>query len=251
MLAKNAKLELTGRNYISYSAIGTYQACPLRYFFRYVAGLPEPTVSSGLIFGGAMHKAIELHFNRLMAGEPPPDIDLLLAEYQDAWNQRADGEILFGKDETRDTLGRLAERMLRAFRTSELARPAGTVIGVEEELRGAIVPGCPDLLARVDLLIDTPAELVVTDLKTSRGRWSQGQADAAAEQLLLYSELVGRLMPGKPTRLEFAVISKTKQPTVDRLAVACARRASNEPRRSPIASGGASPPAIFIPAPRP
>ncbi len=224
---------LTGRNYISYSAIGTYQACPLRYFFRYVAGLPEPTVSSGLIFGGAMHKAVELHFNRLMAGETPPDIDLLLAEYQDAWNQRGDCEILFGKDETRDTLGRLAERMLRAFRTSELARPAGTVIGVEEELRGAIVPGCPDLLARVDLLIDTPAELVVTDLKTSRGRWSQDQADAAAEQLLLYSELVGRLMPGKPVRLEFAVISKTKQPTVDRLAVACARSESNRRAASP------------------
>jgi hypothetical protein len=75
-------------------------------------------------------------------------------------------------------------------------------------------------------LIDTPAELVVTDFKTSRSRWTQGQADDSAEQLLLYSELVSRLMPGKPVRLEFAVISKTKEPAADRL------RVSSDPARA-------------------
>ena len=56
------------RDYISYSAVTTYQACPLRYYFRYVAGLPERTVSSSLVFGSAVHRAVELHFNELLPG---------------------------------------------------------------------------------------------------------------------------------------------------------------------------------------
>ena len=158
---------LTGRDYTSFSAISTYQSCPLRYKFRYLDGLPEPTVSSSLVFGGAIHRSIELHFNRLMAGASPPDLDMLLAEYQEAWRKHDDAQVVFGKDDNRDTLGRLADRMLRAFQASDLARPEGTIIGVEEELRGPVVPGCPDVLARIDLLIDTPAELVITDLKSA------------------------------------------------------------------------------------
>lgn len=41
------------RDYLSYSAITTYQGCPLRYYFRYIAGLPERIVSSNLVFGAA------------------------------------------------------------------------------------------------------------------------------------------------------------------------------------------------------
>jgi len=68
----------------------------------------------------------------------------------------------------------------------------------------------------VDLLIESPTELVVSDLKTARSRWSREQADSASEQLLLYSELVKELAPGKPIVLEFAVITKSKEPSVDR-----------------------------------
>ncbi len=49
--------KLIGRPYLSHSAISTYQTCPLRYFYRYVSGLPEETVSASLVFGGAIHKA--------------------------------------------------------------------------------------------------------------------------------------------------------------------------------------------------
>ncbi|MCP4594600.1 MAG: PD-(D/E)XK nuclease family protein [bacterium] len=46
-------LERTGRDYISYSSISTYQRCPLKYYFGYVVGLEPEFVSSSLIFGGA------------------------------------------------------------------------------------------------------------------------------------------------------------------------------------------------------
>ena len=54
------------RDYISHSAITTYQQCPLRYQFKYVDGLPETVVSSALIFGGAIHSALESHFTELL-----------------------------------------------------------------------------------------------------------------------------------------------------------------------------------------
>ena len=70
------------RDYISHSAISTYQQCPLRYRFKYVDGIPERFVSSNLIFGGAIHSALEFHFTELLCGNEPPSQDLLLTSFR-------------------------------------------------------------------------------------------------------------------------------------------------------------------------
>lgn len=212
--------QLTRRNYISYSAISTYCQCPLKYAFKYIEGLPEELISSSLAFGRAIHAAAEHHFNELMSGAPPPDQDSLLSAFWDAWRSVAEeGVIQYGKGEDTASLQQAAVRVLQAFRESELARPTGRLIGVEEELRGSLVPGVPDLLARIDLIFETDDALVIRDFKTSRSRWHDGQAENQAEQLLLYSELTHQLIPGKPLQLEFAVFTKTKEPTVERHSV--------------------------------
>src|SRR4029078_20553 len=109
---------LIGRDYISYSAISTYPQCPLSFFFRYVAGLPEPVVAASLVFGGAIHASVEHHFRELLAGAPSPGLLDLMDVYRTAWEERADREVQFGKDEDRDSLESLAERMLVAFQSS-------------------------------------------------------------------------------------------------------------------------------------
>lgn len=202
------------RDYVSYSAITTYQACPLRYYFRYIAGLPEKTVSSSLVFGSAVHRAVEFHFNELMAGNDAPSGEALLGEYDSAWNEYDSATVNFGKENGRDDLLPLAQRVIGAFQTSELAKPVGTFLGVEEELRGPIVPGCPDVLGRIDLIVEETDAVVVTDLKTARARWSRDQVDNSAGQLLLYSELAKSLAPKKRLRLQFAVLTKTKEPAL-------------------------------------
>ncbi len=106
---------LINRDYISYSAISTYQRCPLSFFFRYVQQLPEETVAAALVFGSAIHSAAEFHFNELMADNPAPDLDTLLDVYQDAWLSREHDNINFGKTHDVNSLGQLAERMLAAF----------------------------------------------------------------------------------------------------------------------------------------
>jgi hypothetical protein len=77
--------KLTGRDYVSWSALSTFRTCPLKYKFRYVDGLPEESVSAALVFGSGIHSAIEEHFQAILAGDPRPDVDKLLFAYRSAW----------------------------------------------------------------------------------------------------------------------------------------------------------------------
>ena len=107
-------LELTGRDYVSFSALSTYQRCPLQHHFRYVAGLPEATVSASLVFGSAIHRAAEFHFRELLSGNPAPDLDTLLDCYQQEWRDRDGTPISFPKRDDVDSLGQLAEPIVEA-----------------------------------------------------------------------------------------------------------------------------------------
>jgi len=209
-------------DHLSFSGLSLFQQCPLRFYFRYVAGLPEEMVGSSLVFGSAMHSALEFHYEQLLIGRPAPSLDTLLDVFQAAWQSHDGPVIRFGKGENINTLGRLAERMLRAFQASRLATPDGTILAVEEELRADLVPGCPELLGRVDLIVETANALEVTDFKTARSQWSVEHVEGVAPQLLLYSELAKPLSDGKPLRLAFAVITKTQAPSVNVHPVAVA-----------------------------
>jgi putative RecB family exonuclease len=202
------------RDYISYSAIKTYQQCPLRYFFRYIAGIPETSISATLVFGSAVHRAIELHFQRLLEQGRPPTQEELLGAYRDGWDDHS-LPIRFGKDEQASSFDDLATRMLTAFTQSDLAQPNGRILGIEESLRGETIPGLPEVLGRVDLIWETKDELVITDWKTARSKYSQDQIDDSATQLLLYGELAQDFAPGKQIRLQFGVLTKTKEVSVD------------------------------------
>ena len=73
--ANEVARKLTGRDYISWSSISTFRSCPLKYWFRYVAGLPEESVSSALVFGTGIHAAIEDLYRAELAGEANPDVE--------------------------------------------------------------------------------------------------------------------------------------------------------------------------------
>lgn len=206
----------TKRDYLSWSAISTYRTCPLKYFFRYVAGLPDETVSASLVFGAAIHRAVEHHYRRLLAGETPPSLDELLQEYTREWQHRGGQEVRYSASESATSLDEAARRLIAHFHASDLAQPVGRVLAIEEDLRGSIDATLPDLFGKVDLICETDTELVITDWKTSRSRWSEQQVDDASEQLLLYAELAHDFAPGKQLRVELVVLTKTKEPHIDR-----------------------------------
>jgi putative RecB family exonuclease len=206
---------LTGRDYLSWSAISTFRTCPLKYWFRYVAGMLEEFVSSALVFGTGIHAAIESFYRAELAGEAKPDVDQLMFAYRSAWLPHDPEAIQFGSSETRASLDALAAKMLTAFLASPAASIQGRVLGVEEEIRGMLVEGVPDLYGRIDLVTEDEDRLVLTDFKTSRAKWSSEQAEDASEQLLLYSKLAGELSPGKRLVTRFLVLTKTKEPVIE------------------------------------
>jgi len=206
---------ITGRDYVSWSALSTFRTCPLKYKFRYIDGLPEESVSSALVFGTGIHAAVEQHFQALLSGDPKPDLDALLFAYRSAWLPHDPDAIQFGSSETRASLDALAARMLTAFLSSPAASVQGRVLGVEEEIRGTLIAGVPDLYGRVDLLTEDADRLVVTDIKTSRGKWSQEQVEDTGEQLLLYAKLASEIAPGKKIATRFLVLTKTREPVIE------------------------------------
>jgi putative RecB family exonuclease len=213
-------VELTGRDYISYSAMSTYQKCPLRYYFSYVAQVPPAFVPSSLTFGGAVHSAIEHHFRLVFEGQSRPSLDDLVGVYDDAWRSESAMTIRLGKSESVKGLRDLAARMLNAFQGSEVSQLDSGLLGVEEELRGPVIDSCPDVLGRLDLLaLELELKLLrVIDFKTARSAWNEGKLQEAAPQQLLYAELVRPLaqaLGNRPIRPEWAVITKTKQPSVE------------------------------------
>jgi putative RecB family exonuclease len=67
----------------------------------------------------------------------------------------------------------------------------------------------------VDLLTEDSDSLVITDIKTSRGKWSTEQVADSGEQLLLYSHLASEISPGKKIATRFLVLTKTREPVVE------------------------------------
>lgn len=214
-------LQRINRDYISYSAISTYQRCPLKFYFSYVAGLEPEFKSSALIFGAAIHAAVEEHFMRLLEGRSAPSLDDLLVVFDRSWQRESTIPIRYGKTETVDSLRDLAGRMLKAFTESELSKLDSHLLGVEETLRGSIGDDCPDLLGRIDLIAQSPDALRIVDFKTSRSAWNDASVQDASTQQLLYSELVQPLADSLnlPVRIEWVVLTKTKNPGVTRYAL--------------------------------
>ena len=174
---------LISRDYTSYSAISTYRSCPLRFYFKYIERLPEEPTSSSLVFGTSRHSAIEYYLTQRMIGKVEPNLNDLKDIFWQAWREREQRTtITLGKGQTLDTIEALLNRVLTTFLSSDWSRPNGLIVGIEEELRGQITAGLPDLLGRIDLITDNDDHIVVTDFKTSRSRWSPLQADVSAEQ---------------------------------------------------------------------
>lgn len=211
---------LRHRDYLSYSAITLFQKCPLAFRFRYLDGRREETTSSSLAVGSSVHAALEAWFTARMYGDPEPDLDTMVSAFWDEWRCcNEETPVRLGAKDDIKAVDDLARRVLRTFTESSAARPEGEIIGIEEELRGQLVDGAPELLGRIDLILETNDELVIVDWKTSRSRWSDEQAEHAAGQLLLYGALAKEISPHKPVRLEFGVLAKTKVPSIEMRAV--------------------------------
>ena len=141
-LANDRALELTGRDYLSVSAVKQYMKCPLAYRMRYCQRVPDDTMSSALAFGRSVHASVELWYRAILEAAGAPTIDDLLMEFWKEWKScQEESEIILGKNETTQSVSDSARRIMNAFLQSEAARPNGNIVGIEEELRESLVDG--------------------------------------------------------------------------------------------------------------
>lgn len=208
-------------DHLSFSSIRTYQACPRKFAFKYLEKVPEEFTPSYFAFGGAFHRAVERVHEALIVGEPIPCVDELVDAYDRAWLELIAERpaVKFSKDEGTQMLREMATRMLSAFREHTLASPGtgSQIIAIEESVRFRLLADVPPIEMRLDLLELNGTDLIVSDLKTSRSRWSESKVAESLPQLILYAH---GLMPllrelgAKKVVPRFVAVTKGKYPVV-------------------------------------
>ncbi|MBP7060576.1 MAG: PD-(D/E)XK nuclease family protein, partial [Candidatus Moranbacteria bacterium] len=67
---------------ISYSSVGTYQTCPLKYKYQHIDRIPEPK-SKEAVFGTLIHAVLKyVHTPATLS----PSLDQALDYYAKGWN---------------------------------------------------------------------------------------------------------------------------------------------------------------------
>jgi putative RecB family exonuclease len=216
---------ITGRRHISWSQIQCYQQCPVKYRFRYLDHAEPDFTPSSLAFGGAVHQALEVFCQHVLEGLDTADPKPYASRFCDAWRRASEGEVIrFNKKETHDSVIAMGQRMIEAFVASPASRLQDRIVGIEEELHGPLLDDVPPLLARLDLVEHDPdGRLVITDFKTSAGKWNEDKLIENAAQLQLYADLAkttGLSPDGIAPRLRFLVITKAAKPAVQAFEVA-------------------------------
>lgn len=213
---------LTGKRHISFSQINLWRSCPQKYWFTYVTHATPDFIGASLIFGSAIHAALEAYYQAVMEGRELVADDMMQV-YRDLWAGQLEQSIpiKYGKDEDEGTLEATASRLLSAFVESPVASFDGAVIALEESVRASLHPELPDVLSRVDLAYQTDDAIVVVDFKTSRCRWNQDKANESADQLMLYRHAAMSLTEDPDARIgtAFVVLVKTKTPSIQRFDV--------------------------------
>jgi len=163
-----------GRLRTSYSRIGTYEDCHLKYFFGSVAGLDDRS-SYQMAFGRLMHTVFELAAKGDIANEP----DDLKAAYRQRFNPAWFPSRAIAYQYWRDGMGMLelwhrgeAEAARRALRFE---------VGFEMEVGEHLVRG------RIDRVDRGPDDgIVLLDYKTARYPASEEDAERSLQLAIYY-----------------------------------------------------------------
>ena len=173
----------------SYSAYSTYEACPMRYAFSYVYGIPQPSrPAAALTFGSTAHDAFEAFTKdrreRLARGETPPTRDDLERLFRERWQPAG-----FVDRTTEEGYQRRVTTLLDNFWAGEVATigqaeheelPFELVIEDPAGVPPVVVTGSID---RIDRLLSGGIEVI--DYKTGKVSSQKGVDESL--QLSIYA----------------------------------------------------------------
>jgi superfamily I DNA/RNA helicase len=163
-----------GRLRTSYSRIGTYEDCHLRYFFGSVAGLDDRS-SYQMAFGRLMHTIFELAAKGEIANQP----DDLKAAYRARFNPAWFPSRAIAYQYWRDGMGML--ELWHRGEADAARRALRFEVGFEMEVGGHVVRG------RIDRVDPGPdGGIVLLDYKTARNPAHEEEAERSLQLAIYY-----------------------------------------------------------------
>jgi putative RecB family exonuclease len=198
---------------ISVSQLNLYRTCSLKYRFQYIDHLPRLVRPAGLVFGSAVHKALEW-LNKARREEEQPPLEALLRVFEADWHaQCLDGEVRFNEDTSADQLLVKGKELLSAYyhgparpvRDAELFFQVPLVNPATGEALGVPLRGVIDLLEVDDTLVE---------FKTSQKRWAVTDLPDNI-QLTAYSYAYELLFGRPPKELRLVNLVRTRNPVIE------------------------------------
>lgn len=186
---------------LSHSSIATFLDCPERYYLRYKDGWRNTTPNASLIFGSAVHKALEHYFRN--------GINPVVAFIQE-WGKNETKEMYYSARDNWETLNEKGRNLLTLF-LSDYAHRFTDVVETEGELRVEIEEGL-GILGYYDLLCSVDGVPSIVDFKTAAQRYDPRTVETS-DQLTLYLALARRLKM-EPKQVVFVVLVKNKKPVI-------------------------------------
>ena len=199
---------------LSFRQIDDYRTCPLKY--KYVHRLKVPLlVHHRVVYGSAVHKAVQAHFRARAEGRPSTEEDVIAA-FRGAWIPEG-----FLSREHEEQRLRAGEDALRRFVREEALDPL-TPTGVEKEF--AFTVGRTRVQGRYDLVVEREGRTTILDFKTGAVDDPEEATRRAKESLQLdvYALAHLRTAGRPPDRVELRFLESGltggKRPTLEEAA---------------------------------
>jgi DNA helicase II / ATP-dependent DNA helicase PcrA len=196
---------------LSFRQIDDYRTCPLKY--KYVHRLRVPLlVHHRIVYGSAIHKAVQAHFRARLDGQPFGEEDLLAA-FRAAWVSEG-----FLSREHEEQRLRAGEDLLRRFHAGEALAPLRPA-AVEEDFTFWV--DRTRVHGRYDLVVEDAGGTTVLDFKTGAVDDLDSAQRRADESLqldiyaLAHLKTKGRLPERVELRFLESGLSGGKRPTVE------------------------------------
>jgi len=200
--------------HLSFRQIDDYETCPLKY--KYVHRLRVPLlVHHRVVYGSAIHKAVQELFRARLQGRPFGEDDLVSA-FRAAWV--SEGFLSREHEEQRLAAG---EGALRRFHREEAASPLAPT-GVEQEF--AFNLERTRVVGRYDLVVERAGRVTILDFKTGDVDDLKRAQQRAVESLqldiyaLAHLKNTGRLPNWVELRFLESGLAGGKRPTLEEAA---------------------------------
>ena len=208
------------RKHWSYSAINQYLRCPLQYYFQRILKLPQPTVSSGLVLGSAVHNALAVYHRYLMENKEPVE-QQIRQEFFETWLLKSEEQkVEYKANESQNDLIELGLALLKLYMEEP---PPQNIVAIEQRFLVPLHNSDGEfletpLLAFTDLISKEAETLKVTEFKTSGRSYGEFEVEASLQATCYVNAVIE--VTGEIPTVEYAVLVKTKTPKLQRLKTA-------------------------------